>query len=578
MRALLPALLLLIALPCQAKIDVELRGVDGDVERNVQVFLSVQRYKERKDVDADTVNRLYNRIDGEVRDALRPFGYYEPQIESKLTQNGNDWSIAIDITPGEPVRVRNISIEIEGPGADDPLFTAIRDERALREGMRLNHGVYEGVKSSLTRAAAANGYLDAKLEQNELVVDVAAHSASIAIRLQTGPRYKFGAINIEQSVIRPKLMQRYLRFHEGEPYSVEQLLRTQFALDDSLYFSTVEVTPGEADAETLTVPVSITAMRGDKQLSLGAGYGTDTRLRGTLTWTDPRLNDRGHRFRFEVKASEINSSINARYDVPIGDPALERFSLEAENEYEDKPAVDTNTFSVTPSVTQVYGNWQVVTRVAATYTSENRGVDKTSETLLVPGLVIASVPEGFLGESLFSRTLYMELLGSQKALGSDADFASVLLQSERAFDLSYRWHLLTRGQIGAMWTRNFDEVPTIYRFFAGGDRSVRGFAYESLAPLGPVVNEDGTTVMKPVGGKNLLVGSLEIVRDLPRNLAVASFFDFGNAFNNWGDALEYSAGLGVRYRLPVVSLGIDVAKPLSTSGDVRFHINITPKL
>src|SRR6478736_4561972 len=120
MRALLPALLLLLALPCHAEIRIELKGVEGEVERNVQTFLSVQRYRERKDVDADTVNRLYNRIDGEVRNALRPFGYYEPMIDSKLTQEGSNWHITIDITPGEPVRVREVSIEIDGPGAVDP--------------------------------------------------------------------------------------------------------------------------------------------------------------------------------------------------------------------------------------------------------------------------------------------------------------------------------------------------------------------------------------------------------------------------------------------------------------------------
>jgi translocation and assembly module TamA len=71
---------------------------------------------------------------------------------------------------------------------------------------------------------------------------------------------------------------------------------------------------------------------------------------------------------------------------------------------------------------------------------------------------------------------------------------------------------------------------------------------------------------------------VEIVRDLPLNLAVATFFDAGNAFDSWGDGLEYAAGVGVRYRLPVVSIGLDVAKPLSTGGNYRLHLNITPKL
>jgi outer membrane translocation and assembly module TamA len=71
---------------------------------------------------------------------------------------------------------------------------------------------------------------------------------------------------------------------------------------------------------------------------------------------------------------------------------------------------------------------------------------------------------------------------------------------------------------------------------------------------------------------------VELVRDLPLNLAVATFVDAGNAFNKFGDKLEYAGGVGFRYRLPVVSLGVDVAKPLSTSGSWRLHLNITPKL
>ncbi|HEY8509602.1 MAG TPA: BamA/TamA family outer membrane protein, partial [Steroidobacteraceae bacterium] len=88
------------------------------------------------------------------------------------------------------------------------------------------------------------------------------------------------------------------------------------------------------------------------------------------------------------------------------------------------------------------------------------------------------------------------------------------------------------------------------------------------------------------GGKHMITGTVELVRDLPRNLGIAAFFDFGNAFDefgtppdpNDGDFLEYSAGLGVRWRLPVVTLGVDIAQPLSESASPRLHINFSPKL
>jgi len=136
---------------------------------------------------------------------------------------------------------------VEGPGAADPVFEPMLKQTALRKGDQLHHGVYEQVKGDLRRTAAANGYLDARLLDNPMLVDTEARTARLKLVLETGRQYRFGAISIEQTVIRPELMRRFLRIREGEPYNTTQLLRTQFALDDSLYFSTVEVMPEDRD-------------------------------------------------------------------------------------------------------------------------------------------------------------------------------------------------------------------------------------------------------------------------------------------------------------------------------------------
>jgi translocation and assembly module TamA len=54
--------------------------------------------------------------------------------------------------------------------------------------------------------------------------------------------------------------------------------------------------------------------------------------------------------------------------------------------------------------------------------------------------------------------------------------------------------------------------------------------------------------------------------------------DAGNAFNKFGDPLEYSVGIGVRYRLPFLSIGLDVAQSISEPDHgPRLHINFTPE-
>ncbi len=60
---------------------------------------------------------------------------------------------------------------------------------------------------------------------------------------------------------------------------------------------------------------------------------------------------------------------------------------------------------------------------------------------------------------------------------------------------------MLRGEAGWMATSDFDKVPPTWRFFAGGDRSVRGYDYQSLGPL----DDEG----KAIGGRKLLTGSIE---------------------------------------------------------------------
>jgi translocation and assembly module TamA len=96
---------------------------------------------------------------------------------------------------------------------------------------------------------------------------------------------------------------------------------------------------------------------------------------------------------------------------------------------------------------------------------------------------------------------------------------------------------------------------------------VRGFALNSLSPK----DDEGNSI----GGRNLLTASVELERALPRNFGVATFYDIGNAFDNFGDSLESAAGVGLRYHIAVASLGVDVAQPLSVKGSPRLHLYIS---
>jgi translocation and assembly module TamA len=585
-RRFLVAMALLCSAPALANIEIDIHGIDEEeIRANVLVYLSFDRYRTSDSLSDDTVERLHDRVEREVRAALKPFGYYAPTVRSKLDKHGaKDWRVSIDIEPGAPIVMESINIAVHGPGADDPLFARIAANPPLHRGDRLSHAAYEKIKGDLQRTAATYGYLEARMLRNELLVDTEKHTASAVLEIETGERYRFGATHIEQDAIDERLVRRYIRYSENEPYDLTQLLRTQFALDDSQYFASVEVLPGEADRATRIVPISIRAEVNRRfRYSFGLGYGTDTQERGTATWEDRRVNRRGHHFSMELEAATVAQSLKSRYVVPIGDPALEKLSFELTAEQRKLADLDTRSFDFEPSITQVRGRWQWVWFVTATRTTTESALENRTDTLLIPGVNLASIPQGYLGEALFSRGFFAELRGSHSLFGSDSDFLQLRVQAERAFDLNPRWHLLLRGDLGASLVAHFSELPGSVRFFAGGDRSVRGFGYNDLSPTQDVTvqDADGNDVVQTikVGGKHLFTSTVEIVRDLPRHLGIAVFADAGNAFDKFGDPLEYSAGLGIRWRLPVVTLGIDIAQPLSEPGvGPRLHINFSPKL
>ncbi|MEZ5475500.1 MAG: BamA/TamA family outer membrane protein [Steroidobacteraceae bacterium] len=581
----------------RADVEVDVRGVPEEIRSNILAFLSVERYKKADDLSPQTLERLQNRIDREVRSAVRPFGYYDPQVVSKVTRidSDRDWRVAVTVELGAAVMVTAVDVQVSGPGATDPVFRRIVDSPTIVRGAQLSHAAYETLKGNLQRAAVNFGYFDARLTRNELLVDPPRLTASVHLELDTGARYRFGATTIEQDVIDNTLVRRYLRYSQDEPFDASELLRTQFALDDSQYFSTVEVLPGERDREAHVVPIAIRAEAARRnRYSMGFGYGTDTEARGTVTWENRRINNRGHRFRTEIRGAALTRSLSARYLIPIGDPAVEKLLFELNDRREDFADLRTNSLDFRPSITQVRGRWQRELFTIATRTTSESANRTVTDRLLIPGISLALVPRGYLGEALFGREIYLELRGSHSALGSDSNFVQLRAHTERVFDVGSRWHVVSRLEIGTTAVARFSELPGSQRFFAGGDRSVRGFGFNQLSPLTPVIDPvtgvqavdpaTGDPQFEKLGGKHLVAGSVELVRDLPRNFAVAAFTDFGNAFDKFGDPIEMSVGIGIRYRLPIVTVGIDIAQALTTPAGAatrpgpRFHINFSPKL
>jgi translocation and assembly module TamA len=582
LSALLCGMPLLAHAAPKEHIDLHIDGVTGDLEANVRSYLTLTRYATRDDLTDPQVRRLADRAVDEAADALRPFGYYAPKIRSRTSYDEPNWIVRLIIDAGAPVKMKTVDVQVIGPGAADKELTAVREASTLKAGTRLDHTAYEALKGRLMKTARERGYLDASLTRRELIVNPGELTADAHVTLETGGRYEFGRIELDQHVVKDRLLRSYLRFHEGQPYSPKEVSNTQYALEDSNYFSAISVTPGDRDPDTLTVPVRV---RGDpakrNRYAVNFGYGTDTGIRGQFTWDNRLVNTSGHRAHFELTASDLKSEALARYSIPIGDPSLEKLEFTTGYINEDLGDLKSERIETTGGVTRVFGRWQ---QVMFLQVNRERTIvpdgSSTDAWLLIPGISYASLPPNFLTGWVRDAAYYFELSGSPQSLGSDASYLRFYARAERVWPIKGPWYLRTRGEFGASWVDQLSSLPASQRFFAGGDRSVRGFATNSLSPpLPPGETPSDNNSETSGGGENKIVGSFELERDLPRNFRGAVFVDFGNAFNNWSTPLEYSAGIGVRWKLPMLMIGVDVAQALSQSGlNPRLHLNITQVL
>ncbi len=563
------------------RIRINIVGVDDAIADNVRGYLTLTRYAQRDDLTDAQVRKLADRAVDEAADALRPFGYYEPVVRSRTSRDDPDWVVRLRIQPGEPVKMEAVQVQLSGAGSDQAALAAVAAASTLQPGTRLDHAAYEKLKADLVRTALDLGYLDAKLTRRELLVDPPRRTASAYLALDTGGRYRFGEITLRQDAINPALLERFVRFETGDVFSNDRLRSTQFALEDSNYFSEVRITAGRRDPETLTVPITIEADRIKRdRYTVSLGYGTDTEIRGRFAWDNRRVNSLGHRSRVELTGSAVLTEAIARYIVPVGDPALEKLEFTVGYIDEQLGDVDSERLETTAGLSQAMGKWQRVLflRLNNERASYPDGT-QTEDLLLIPGISYASMPPNFLTGWVRDSAYYAELSGSPQTLGSDASYLRFYSRAEKVWPISGPWYLRLRGELGTSWIDDLSSLPASQRFFAGGDRSVRGFALDELSPPAEDAGGSSSGSSKGVGGEHKVVASVEIERDLPRNLRVAVFYDTGNAFNDWGTSLEYSVGIGLRWRLPMLLIGLDVAQALSESDRrPRVHLNITQVL
>lgn len=566
------------ALPLQA---LELRairidGLDPVLEANVRAHLSIEKLDpERRARLTETRLSYYLRAaPDEVQEGLEPFGYYDAEAEAAIERDGDAVTVVLVVKPGEPVRVRELALSVQGPAHEDGEVAMLLTSFHPKSGEAMHHGDYETGKLAITRRLEERGYFDAELQQHRVEVTRAEHAADIALAWESGERYGFGDVMFEGHPFRPGLLEKLVPWKPGDPFDQAQLLRLQTSLTDLDYFAGISLLPETEKKADGRVPIRVSLTPAKRSVyRAGLSYGSDSGAGIDLGLERRWLNARGHKMLLSLGLAEEKSHFTAEYRIPafawldgwygIGLAARRERINDIDTEYADAGFTRS-------------GRWRGWNLLAGL---NHRRERFDSLLKIVPQNEFVSLT--FLSLSAERRwfddpvtprdgkKLALDLRGGPGGLGSDLGFMQLHAEAKYIRGLGDGNRLLLRGELGTTITDDFDLFPPSLRFYAGGDHSVRGYGYKAIGERVGNTN---------YGGKHLAVASVEFERMFTPTWGGAVFVDVGDAYTDKFDPKK-GVGLGLRWRSPVGPVRVDLARGLDgPEKGLRLHISIGPDL
>jgi translocation and assembly module TamA len=554
-----------------ARADVAINGLDEAQRANVLAYLDFD--EESCDAPAWRIEQLYQGAPRRISDALQALGYYDPRITPAFERDAACWHAKFDVQAGEPVIVRSLDVQLTGEAQNDATFAAVRQQSPLTVGVPLHHGDYEALKRRWSDLARERGYADAMFTENRIDVYPDQRAADIALRFDSGRRYRFGEINFQQDVLSDEVIRSYPTIHAGDPYDGGQLTALYAALADSGYFRNIEIRPQVANRETGEIPIDIVLEGAPRrQITYGVGFSTDTGPRFRFSRANRRFNDKGHQFGVAAQISPVISEFTANYRMPLRDPRTEWISFDAGIKSENTDTSESDTLQLgARRVVRRPGGW-VRTQMLSYLVEDFTVADQEGRSrLLMPGIAWTRVRADNTIRPNRGSKHELEVRAAADAIGSDTNFAQAIARGKWIWSPSEFARILVRAELGATAEQSFDELPPSVRFFAGGDNSVRGYDFEALGP----VDDNGEVI----GGSSLAVGSIEYEHRIKAKWSLALFVDSGNAFEGSQFETKTGAGIGTRWQSPLGPIRVDVAHPFDdTQDNWRLHITLGPDL
>ncbi len=613
----------------------------GNLKSLVDSNLSLIRWRDadgrRGRIDADQLRRLFDQGKDEIERLIATEGYYAPTVTAELEQNGDRWIARYRIEPGDITTVAGVDLQFvgpikEAPAGEPPDIDALRERWTLQTGDVFRQGEWEANKRRLLQGLLIRTYPFATITRSEAEVDVRSSRAKLTVVIASGPAVRFGPLQTTGLKRYPSETIRNLDpIDLGELYSQEKIFEFQRRLNNSGYFSRVEVSieaaadpgtdprspfvqpssdssdvpaatadgtsvpavPSDASSAAsssalssapssippptplltplpreVTLPVRVVVEENkSKQLSVGLGLSSNSGPRASLGYNFIGFLGGAKQLRTTLAVDRLKQALGADLIFPTTQ-AGSRYSISSFAKREDVQGEVTRGAGL--SAKRAWGPEATERFTSIDYLYEQKEVANIPQTSTQTLGATYGVTFRRTDNLLTPTIGYIASgqVGAGVRLKTGEPYTRVYGKAIRYQPIGVDNTLIVRGEFGAVAGKTTETLPSALLFRAGGDGSVRGYGYQSLG----VEQADAI-----VGGRYLATGAIEGIHWLgPRypNYGVALFIDAGNAGNRFSDLKPVIGyGVGARWRSPVGTLDLDVARGVQ-NGSTRIHFSL----
>ena len=581
------ALVFATALHAQG-IDYQVRiDAPRQLEEMLEENLDLMRWRGNPRVDMEQLQRLVKEAPAQAKTFIATEGYYTPKISAGLDTSGGRPVARVIVDPGPATVVSDVDLVLQGfapidQGSAPFDAAALRQRWSLPVGARFRQADWEAAKRGLLREVTQTRFPRARLVETSAIVDPEERRALLRVVIDSGPEMRFGELRIRGlERYPPEVITNLNRIKPGDQYSEAALTALQSRLQDTGYFSSVEVSAdmrevlnaelqelkeGDDDPDgnpatpepptgvttpgPTILPVLVRVVENKrKNVEVGVGFSTDTGARAQASYDD--LNVFGKRMKSDLIYEQKRQTARVDFFWPTT-PKGYNDSVGAGVERNDVRGEITTLATV--AARRQWGTPLLERSLTLEALVEKREVPPSEPTTTRSLPLTFAITKRKL-DSLIQPTngyvLQGQLGGALLPILTDERFLRLYLRGQMFKPLGPSGTLVLRGEFGAVATKEKLGVPSTFLFRAGGDQSVRGYGYRELG-----VRENGAIV----GARYLATASAEYQYYFRPPWGVAVFYDVGNAADKLGDLQPKSGfGVGARWRSPVGPINVDVA-------------------